>query len=258
MLKNTFSFAVLFTILSCGNPQIEYVPPNTANSPNSPTDTLPNGLPKTDPSLLPNNVLNNPLPEIGSSNADGSMIKFRSAMSLSFNGLITKHSIMTRNLEFSRTNSQIPISITNSASTAVTFDSSHFVIPTIGNTLLDLGTITLTELTDNNLAVCGTEKKTKCTTAVIRMYTVGVAGAGVYNAEDGYGAPLNAGQTSYATVGLNLTGALNVQSVSIDKHKHILKLSDFTNPTYYIQADFSNAGAGNYSTTLIIEYALLP
>ena len=89
-----------------------------------------------------------------------------------------------------------------------------------------------------------------------RTYTTGVAGAGIWNAADGYGAPLTTGSPA-STIGLGTTGAVNVQSYTIPSNKNVLNLSDFTgSPKYTFAADFTNAGAGTYSTTLVIEYGL--
>ncbi|MEI6791192.1 MAG: hypothetical protein WCK42_08435, partial [Myxococcaceae bacterium] len=155
------------------------------------------------------------------------------------------------------TSSSIPISVTNAASTSAAFSTTNFVVPSITSTVLSFGSISMTQLSDNNLAVCGSNGRTQCTGAQIRMYTTGVAGAGVYNASGGYGAPLSAGQnTTLTTVGLNSANAASLQTATIASTIHVLGLSAFSTPSYNVQADFSNAGTGSYSTTLVIEYVL--
>src|SRR5690349_21151935 len=55
------------------------------------------------------------------------------------------------------------ISVINGSSSSMTLDGSLFVIPTIKNALLDFGYLQLTALSDNDLKVCGTSGKQKCT-----------------------------------------------------------------------------------------------
>lgn len=152
----------------------------------------------------------------------------------------------------------IPFSVLATSGSA-TFSTSQFIIPTISSTVLSFGSISITALSATNLNVCGNNGTKKCTSAVIRVYTTGVAGAGLYNATEGYGAPLRAGQnTTLVTVGLGVINAAIVQSITLASNKTSLSLSDFLNPKYNVQADFSNAGAGSYTTNLVFEFALLP
>ena len=153
----------------------------------------------------------------------------------------------------------IPVSVIVSPNATLTVDSSGFAVPPISEAILDFGDIALTDVRDNSLRVCGTDGKTKCTKAVIRMYTTGVAGAGIWNAADGYGAPLLAKLTggTVQTVGLGSANAVTVQSITIPNNKNNIRFSDFTQtPNYEIGADFTNAGAGSYSTTLVVEFGL--
>jgi hypothetical protein len=153
---------------------------------------------------------------------------------------------------------EVPVVVTNAASSSMTLDKDSFIVPVITDQILDFGFLQLTDLKDNNLKVCGTNGNQKCNTALIRMYTTGVAGAGLYNGADGYGAPIEAGQSSLVSVGLGSANAAIMQSISIPSNKNVMKLSDFTNPKYNVKIDFSNAGAGSYSTTLVVEYVLAP
>ena len=155
----------------------------------------------------------------------------------------------------------IPVTFSNSASSTMTLDVSKFKIPTITSDSLDFGLFALSALKDNNLSVCGTTGKLKCTTAMVRVYTTGTAGAGFYNAVGGYGAPMTAGlpSTPLLTVGLNVAGAAILQTMTIPASKNVLQLSDFTPvASYSLKGDFTNAGAGSYSTTIVVEYALSP
>jgi hypothetical protein len=153
----------------------------------------------------------------------------------------------------------IPITVTNSPYASMTIDSREFLIPSISNTVLNFGTLKVTDLSDNNLKICGTSGNKKCNTAFIRMYTTGVNGAGMYNSVDGYGVPITAGSVgsnSYGNVGLNPEGALVLQSATIDSSQHVMRLSNFSSAQFNIKVDFSNAGAGDYSTNLVLEYGL--
>ena len=159
------------------------------------------------------------------------------------------------------TSGTVPVNVVNSASTSMSLDSSQFVVPTISNALLDFGYLNISELKDNNLNLCGTDSKHHCGTALIRIYTVGTAGPGLYNPTDDFGAPITAGLpgTTLGTVGLDVSNAAIVQSITLPGHKHTIKLSDFSpTPHYDVKADFTDAGAGSYSTTLVVEYGLAP
>ena len=149
-----------------------------------------------------------------------------------------------------------PTTVSNSANSSMSLDNTLFLNPAISNTIISFGFLQISNLFDNDLKVCGNNGNQKCNTALIRTYTTDTDKAGFYNASDDFGAPITAGQSSLSSVGLNAAGALTLQSISIPNNKHTIKLSDFANPKYNYQADFSDAGAGSYSTTIVIEYAL--
>lgn len=155
-------------------------------------------------------------------------------------------------------NGSIPISVVNAASASMTINQSLFLIPPISNQVLDFGYLQITALNDNDLKVCGSNGKQKCNTAVIRMYTTGTAEAGFYNADEGYGVPISAGQSTLSTVGLNSSAAVTLQTYTIPNNQHVVTISNFPNAKYNVQSDFRNAGSGNFSTTLVLEYALAP
>jgi hypothetical protein len=152
----------------------------------------------------------------------------------------------------------IPISVINAPNSSMVVDSTAFVVPAVANAVLNFGTIKVTSLVDNNLNVCGASGTAACTNAVIRIYTTG-AGPGIFNAVGGYGMPIAAkvGTTALQNIGLTAANAAIVQTHAIPATQHAIHLSDFSlTPVYAISSDFTNAGAGTYSTTLVIEYGL--
>ena len=152
-----------------------------------------------------------------------------------------------------------PITVVNAPNAQMTIDSSSLVAPTITNDLLEFGSLTVTRLRDNDLKVCGANGKQKCGTAVIRIYTTGSAGAGLYNSADSYGAPITAGLGSArAPVGLGPTQSAIVHTYTIPSNRNSIRETLFVPQpmTYNVSVDFTDAGAGTYSTTLVVEYGL--
>ncbi len=151
----------------------------------------------------------------------------------------------------------VPVTVTNAALTDMSIDASAFVVPTISNAVLDFGTIALATLTDNDLKVCGAGGNQKCNTALLRMYTTGTAKAGLYNAADDYGLPITATLTTPLTVGLGVANAAIMQTLSLPANKRVVRKADFSPaPTYNMKIDFTDAGVGSFSTTIVLEYAL--
>lgn len=167
-----------------------------------------------------------------------------------------------------------PISVAYAASESVTVTyvqaenstmtlNTTALVPSMstdGNTL-DLGSITISDLRANKLKICGAGGNEKCTSAIIRIYTqelVGFAGIGGFvNKTDGYGIDTYAGKSTADTlVGLTSTNAATVQSYTIPSSDNKINLSDFPSPTYLMEVDFSNGGAGSYEMTIIVELAL--
>ncbi len=148
----------------------------------------------------------------------------------------------------------VPITYTNSASITYSISTAGLLPnPTQdASNILDLGSLSLSTLDDNKLKVCGTGGTTKCTKAFIRFYTTGTM-AGFTNASDGYGVPVTSGSQ---TIGLGVANAIKVQEITIGSTKNRIVLADFPSPTYPLKADMSNAGAGTYTMTLVMEYAL--
>lgn len=151
-----------------------------------------------------------------------------------------------------------PVTVTNAASANMTLNSTAFVPPTITNAVMNFGNLTISALEDNDLKVCGTSGNQKCGTALLRVYTTG-AGEGLFNAADSYGVPLTASLTTPLTIGLTAANAAVMQTFSIPPGKRVMHLSDFAvTPIYNVKADFTEAGAGSFTTTIVVEYALAP
>jgi hypothetical protein len=163
------------------------------------------------------------------------------------------------------------VTIINTPSATIKLDLSNFKGNplTISNgAMTNLGSAYITDLFDNNLKVCGPSGNQKCTKAFIRLYTTGAAGAGVYNSDIEYGAPLYGGLANFTATGsgLSLIGlgpenAAISQMYIIPSNRFIVTLANFAGTTavpliYQFVADFSDAGAGTYRTTLVIEYGL--
>jgi hypothetical protein len=163
-------------------------------------------------------------------------------------------------LAYAANPTSVPISFVNAPNASMTVDTALFVAPALP--VFDsasYGSLKITTLKDNNLKVCGVGGNTKCGTALIRMYTTGTAGAGLYNAADGYGATISAGlSTTRATVGLTSANSAVVQTYTIPANKNNIRETDFSPAVmqYNVDVDFSNAGAGTYTTTLVVEYGL--
>src|SRR5690606_34852835 len=83
------------------------------------------------------------------------------------------------------------------------------------------GSLDITTLRDNSLSVCGNGGNQKCTKGVIRIYTTGTAGEGLWNAAEGYGLPIKTGSS---TIGLSAAGAAIVQELSIASNQRVLHL----------------------------------
>lgn len=150
------------------------------------------------------------------------------------------------------------VTYTNVASTNFSINVAALVPGSITGNTLSLGHVDLATLSDNNLKVCNPGGSTKCTQAIIRIFTTGSISGFVHNT-DNYGAPIFAGTLNPSTaIGLNAAGSVQVQTVSISGTKHKLNLSDFPSPAYPVSVDMSNAGAGSYSANFTIEYTLSP
>jgi len=151
----------------------------------------------------------------------------------------------------------VAIRITNPAIVSMSVDDSEIAVPEMNLNIEDFGWLEISDLRDNDLKACGPDGRTKCNRALIRMYTTGEAGAGFYNSEERYGVPILATLTAPLELGLSAAQAVVIQSLVIPDSKRVVRLEDFgAVPKYNIDGDFREAGAGSFSTTLVIEYAL--
>lgn len=144
--------------------------------------------------------------------------------------------------------------------TAFTIDVSK-LIPTMNDTILDIGSLTVTALDANQLRVCGTNQNQKCSKAVIRIYTQPLQAwpsvEGFVNTSYGYGTPVTAGKTTAdQVVGLGAANSALVQTYSIPNNLNRVRLNHFPSPTFKVASDFSNGGSGTYNMTLVVELAL--
>lgn len=148
-----------------------------------------------------------------------------------------------------------PIQGTVAAAVQFQVSGASFVTPSpVGQA--SYGSLNVTKLSDNALKVCGSAQNQKCTEGVIRIYSSGTPGAGLWNSDENYGLPIT---TSGNTVGLNAAGAATAAKVAITSSTRVLKLSEFTSAPELkipVSVDFSNAAAGSYSSTLVVEYVV--
>jgi hypothetical protein len=149
---------------------------------------------------------------------------------------------------------EIPQPVTGTVVESVIFvlSNSNFVLPTTLTGIVSYGSLDVTAIYDNRLRVCGTDGKTRCKKAALRIFTRG-NGAGFWNADDLYGAPI---LTKGNNIGLEVAGAYTVKSIDIT-NKRVVKLADFGGKLPIpISIDFNDAPYGDYSTTLIVQYLL--
>lgn len=150
-----------------------------------------------------------------------------------------------------------PATVVLASNTQMTLSTAAFRVPTPANSVLSFGSLSIGTLITNNLRVCGSEGTEKCTKAFFRIYTTGVAGSGFWNATDGYGMPITVTGPTSGSPGLGVSGAIEVQSIALAADKNVVRLTDFTPaPKYTVSANFTNAGAGTYATTMVVEFVL--
>lgn len=151
-----------------------------------------------------------------------------------------------------------PIQITNNAASVLTVSEGKFSIPEAADGILSFGQLQIASLFDNDLRVCGGGDE-KCTKALLRVYTTDAPMGGLYNSADDYSAPLMVLVGSLVSIGYEAPNATILSMIDIPAEKNVIRLNDFGAPLkYQIKSDFSNAGSGVYSTTMVLEYALAP
>lgn len=155
----------------------------------------------------------------------------------------------------------------NNPASAVGFTLSQAT--TVGSytgDILGFGTFAITGLDDNQLRKCTTAGNdataggnNKCTQAAIRVYsaTGNLGGStGVFcNSSDGYCVPL---MVDGLAVGVTSANAAYPQTLTIANNTNRLRANNFTSAkaNFPVSMDMSNAGAGTYTATLIVEYVL--
>lgn len=201
------------------------------------------------------------LPPVGVVEEDGAVVHGRAIMEVSSEQQSSLAKIL-QNLWIAKAyaaTGSTTVTYTNAAAVNFTINVASLTPGAFSGTTLSLGSVGLSTLRDNNLRECGTSGHEKCHNAAIRVYTTGGSTAGFVHASDGYGVPVYTGTLNpTSAVGLNAAGSVQVQTLSIPNNKNVVNLTDFPSPTYSVSADFSNAGAGNYSMTYVVEYVLLP
>ncbi len=155
------------------------------------------------------------------------------------------------------------ISYNNPATTVgFTLNTSGLVAGSFTGNTLSFGNFAISGLDDNNLKVCPAAGEAnggnvKCNKAKIRVYSATGSVDGVFhNNTDNYDIPLTVGGTA---VGVGVANAAYVQTYVIAANKNRLRVADLTAATanFPVAMDFSNAGVGSYSATLIVEYVLI-
>lgn len=125
-----------------------------------------------------------------------------------------------------------------------------------GEDAISLGSIIIDTINVNKLKVCGGGSD-KCTSSIIRMYTTEVSGhpgiSGFVNTTTGEGVPFLADGN---TVGLSTSGATTLDSYTIPASDKKLRNGDFSDLTYTLGVDTSNAEAGDYELDLVLELLL--
>lgn len=148
------------------------------------------------------------------------------------------------------------VTYTNAAATAFAINVGSLTPGTFTGDTLSLGSITLSSLDDNHLKVCGVGNNQKCLKAIIRAYNSGSV-AGFVHQVDNYGAPVYiTGLNPSVALGLGSANSVQTQTYTIPSNVNRVRLTHFPSPTYAVSSDFSNAGDGAFSMTLVLEYAL--
>jgi hypothetical protein len=132
-----------------------------------------------------------------------------------------------------------------------TLDTSGVTVTSTDLDTLSLGTVLLDTVNINKLTVCGGGSD-KCTSALVRIYTTGTH-AGFINTSEGYGVPLLADTVE---VGLNAAGAIALDTYTIPASDRKLRNNDFSDTSWDLEVDMSNAEFGDYELDIVIELLL--
>lgn len=254
-MKTLVLALLTLSLMSCGRTQVMERDRPTKPIPTPPTENTPTGLPEVKPS----DDLSDNLSPIGPDGTDDAVVRAR----IIYNVTADEQSFISKVLQLVlpyswAATASTTITYTNAPNVTFTVNNANFIAGTMTGDTLSLGNLSLTALDDNHLKVCNPGGNTKCTNAAIRMYTTGSV-AGFVHQSDNYGLPVYAGTLNPSTaLGLNAVGSVQVQTLTIAGNKKRVKLSDFPTPTYAVTSDFTNAGSGSYSMSLVLEYVLLP
>jgi hypothetical protein len=193
-----------------------------------------------------------PLPPISTTNSSGLNVKSRITINLSGNAPIT----------LSQNRSQKSIQLTSSlrrdleSSTTFSINESGFnQTITATGALTTLGTISINQLSDNNL-VCNTLYY--CLVGEIRAYIQGPY-PGLYSAAANQSIPVYITTPQYSTqnVGLSSNQSIMLESYNIPSLTYALTQNNFSsNNGYTVLADFTQAAAGTFQGQLVLEYVL--
>ncbi len=165
------------------------------------------------------------------------------------------------------TSGSTPVSGVVAGKTSFSIDLSSFIAaPSITNAPVSFGDLKIkNDFFDNNLKICGADRESRCNKAVFRAYTLqdaGVAspGDGLWNAVAGYGAPISM-KDSGGVKQLIKLGQGNAQNLYVlPITKNVINYGDVNagagSPPFSIEVDFTQAGAGSYTGTLVLEYGL--
>jgi hypothetical protein len=198
-------------------------------------------------------------PTIGPSLVDGSIVRATALVEVASFHTTAWHNIFFSNAYAASTATTV-VTYNNAPSVTFTINAAALVAGSFTGDTLSLGSFTITALKDNHLNVCNPGGNTKCTTAILRVYTTG-ATAGFVNtsASPQYGNNVfTTGENPATALPLSSPGVA-IQTLSgMASSKHTVKLSDFSPTTFSVTSDFANGGDGLYSMSYVVEYALAP
>ena len=119
--------------------------------------------------------------------------------------------------------------------------------------LWELGSVPVTDLFDNNLAVCGVSGNQQCRMALLRMYVVDLDDIPFFA-----GLPDERYLPFFSPIGIGASCATVLKSIPIAITQHTVRLIDFYPyvPPYRIRVDLTGQPAGTRSVTLVLEYVL--
>ena len=144
------------------------------------------------------------------------------------------------------------ITYTEPEAGAFTLEPGTIAAMELDDDTLSLGTIEVQKIKINKLKICDPGGTTKCTEAIIIIYTTGST-AGFVNTTEGYGLDVYADNQA---VGLTDANGALVASYTIPANDRKVTAGDFADIVYELEVDISNAGAGDYDMDLVVEILL--